>query len=72
MAARFTRFTMDVGEEFDAKLTELSARGETSKAEIIKRAVASYAYLKDQTRDGNRVAITDKDTGVVLKDVILP
>ena len=67
-----TRFTMDVGPEFDDKLSELSSRASVTKAEIIKRAVASYAYLKDETRSGNRVAITDRDSGVVLKDVILP
>jgi predicted transcriptional regulator len=67
-----TRFTMDVGPEFDDKLSELSSRAGTSKAEIIKRAVASYAYLKDETRNGNRVAITERESGVVLKDVILP
>ena len=66
------RFTMDVGPEFDAKLTELSERAETTKAEIIKRAVASYAYLKDQTRDGNHVTITDATSGRALRDVILP
>jgi len=67
-----TRFTMDVGPEFDDKLSELSSRASVTKAEIIKRAVASYAYLKDETRNGNRVAITDRENGAVLKEVILP
>jgi predicted transcriptional regulator len=67
-----TRFTMDVGPEFDRKLTELSTDEHVSKAEIIKRAVASYAYLKAETKSGNRVTITERETGHPLKDVILP
>jgi predicted transcriptional regulator len=64
------RLTIDVGTEFDGLLSELAKEKESTKAEIIRRAVASYAYLKKHAAD-NKVSITDADNKV-LKDVVLP
>jgi hypothetical protein len=66
------RLTLDIDDKFNQSLTEL-ANG-TTKAEVIRRAVATYQYLKSQVPDqssGKRVSITDAD-GNVQKDVILP
>lgn len=66
------RFTIDIDDQFDQTLTRL-AKG-SSKADVIRRAVASYQYLKSEVPDsysGKRIAITDAD-GNVQKDVILP
>jgi hypothetical protein len=65
---------MEVGEDFDRVLSELAKAKDTTKSEIIRRAVASYAYLDGQVRAGGnhkKVSITTEDDRVV-KDVVLP
>ena len=66
------RLTIDVDDKFNDTLNEL-AKG-TSKADVIRRAIASYQYLKSETAEpnsGNRISITDAD-GKIQKDVVLP
>jgi hypothetical protein len=66
------RYTIDTDDQFDKTLTELAKGG--SKADVIRRAVQTYSYLKSQVPNQNsdkRVSITDAD-GNVKKDVILP
>jgi hypothetical protein len=67
------RYTIDLDENFDRVLNELvSTTGASTKADVIRRAVASYKFLKSQApEDGNNVSITTKD-GKILKDVVLP
>lgn len=65
------RYTIDVGEKFDEILTKLARSNETTKSEIIRRAVASYSLLTEQTTDGRKVSITDGQDRV-LKDILLP
>ena len=67
------RYTIDFGKDFDQRLSQLAKAKGTTKAEIIRRAVATYAFLAQQTEveDGIKVSITD-DEDQVLKDVILP
>jgi hypothetical protein len=66
------RLTLDIDDKFNKNLTEM-AIGST-KAEVIRRALASYQYLKSQVPDqssGRRVSITDAQ-GNIERDVILP
>ena len=66
------RLTLDIDDKFNKSLTEL-ANGST-KAEVIRRALATYQYLKSQVPDqssGKRVSITDA-AGNIEKDVIPP
>lgn len=66
------RLTLDIDEKFNKNLTELAK--DTTKADIIRKALASYQYLKSQVPDqssGLRVSITDAE-GNIVKDVILP
>lgn len=66
------RFTIDIDDQFNNTLTSLANGG--SKADVIRRAVASYQYLKSQvpnSQSDNRISITDVN-GNVQKDVILP
>lgn len=66
------RFTFDMDDKFNETLSKLAEGG--NKADVIRKAVASYQYLKsevpsyDSTR---RISIRDVD-GTVLRDVILP
>lgn len=66
------RFTLDMDDQFDNTLAQL-ARG-TTKADVIRRAVASYSYLKSQVPTASterQISITDS-SGRVEKVVILP
>ena len=66
------RFTIDVDDQFNNILDGLAKGG--SKADVIRKAVATYNYLKNEVPNQaseNRVSITDKN-GSVQKDVILP
>ena len=65
------RYTVDFGEKFDRLLTELARSDETTKSEIIRRAVAAYSYLRSEAHDGKKVSITNAQDQVV-KDVVLP
>jgi predicted transcriptional regulator len=66
------RFTIDVDNAFNDTLDRLAQGG--SKADVIRKAVATYEYLKNETSNqaaNKRVSITDAN-GDVQKDVILP
>ena len=64
------RYTIDFDDTFDKTLNDLMKDTDArTKAEVIRRAVASYKYLKSQDNDA-KVSVT-KD-GKIVKDVILP
>lgn len=68
------RYTIDFDASFDKTLDDLVSNTDaTTKAEVIRRAVASYSYLKKQQRkdEDARVAIVDKDDKV-MKEIVLP
>ena len=66
------RYTIDFDDKFDSALSSLVGTTDAStKADVIRRAVASYKYLKDQTAGDANLSITRQD-GTVIKDVVLP
>jgi len=68
-----SRYTVDFSNEFDQLLEKLAENKKMSKAEVIRRAVASYSFLDEHTNaeTGTKVSITTRDDKV-LKDVVLP
>jgi hypothetical protein len=66
------RFTIDTDLQFDQNLTDLVNMTGGTKADVLRKALATYKYLKTEDQQPqNKVSITNKDN-VVLKDVILP
>jgi hypothetical protein len=68
------RYTMDFGDKFDDLVAKLAQDKGITKAELIRRAVATYNYLTNETQDnkkGLKVSLSDQENKV-LKDVILP
>lgn len=65
------RMTLDMDDKFNQTLSDL-AQG-TTKAEVIRRAIASYKYFKNELNggDGRRISIRDA-SGNILNDVVLP
>ncbi|HEX4005466.1 MAG TPA: hypothetical protein VHX60_04780 [Acidobacteriaceae bacterium] len=66
------RFTIDTDQQFDQNLTDLVNMTGGTKADVLRKAVATYKYLKteDQQPD-NKISISN-NANVVVKDVILP
>jgi predicted transcriptional regulator len=67
------RYTIDLSPEFVDVLDKLASSKHATKAEILRRAVASYSFLDKQvdSQTGTKVSITTKDDKVI-KDVVLP
>jgi len=65
------RYSIDLGSKLDKLLDDLSKRNETTKSEIIRRAVASYAYLDEERKAGRKLSIVD-DKDRIVKEVVLP
>lgn len=66
------RFTIDTDQQFDQNLTDLVNMTGGTKADVLRRALATYKYLKTEDQQPeNKVSITNKDN-VVVKDVVLP
>ena len=66
------QYSVNFSSDFDKALTDASKQQGTTKADIIRKAVASYVYLTRETNNTDRkVSITDQQ-GQVLKDVMLP
>ena len=67
-----SRFTIDTDQQFDQNLTDLVNMTGGTKADVLRKALATYKYLKTEDQQSqNKVSITNKDN-VVVKDVILP
>jgi predicted transcriptional regulator len=71
-----TRYTVDLGPEYDEALASMARNKGGSKSEVIRRALIAYTALKDEEKSGNKVSITgqvgDDGQSKILKDVILP
>jgi hypothetical protein len=68
------RYTIDFDDEFDKTLLDaMAASGAKTKAEVIRRAVASYGYLKkqQQKQGDSKLRIVDKDDKP-LQEIVLP
>jgi len=68
---RLKRYTIDLGDKFDKLLTDLAQSKEITKSELIRRAVASYAYLEEERASGKRISVVD-DASKTVKEVVLP
>ena len=66
-----SRYTLDLGEKLDRLLEELSKAHTTTKSDVIRRAVASYAYLDAERNAGRKLVVTDEHSNTV-KEIVLP
>lgn len=49
-----TRLSVNINEETARALRELAERHDTSVTDIVRRAVAVYKFVEDETRDGDK------------------
>jgi hypothetical protein len=67
------RYTIDFDNDFDNTLSELvKTTDATTKADVIRRAVASYSFLKKQQQSNKDAKIVITDDDKLKKEVILP
>ncbi len=67
------RYTIDFDDKFDKTLSDLvSTTDATTKADVIRRAVASYSYLKKAQEENKNAKVMITDQGQLNKEVILP
>jgi hypothetical protein len=66
-----TRLNLEVSPKMDELLTELAREKSTTKADVLRRAVALYNYVETQLAAGDRtLAIAQNDR--VIKDIVVP
>jgi hypothetical protein len=67
------KYTIDFDDAFNNTLEDLKETTDaTTKADVIRRAVASYKVLKSESAPKDqKISITSKD-GKILKDIVLP
>jgi hypothetical protein len=66
------RYTIDFGEDFDKLLTDLATTKSMTKAEVIRRAVALYAFLNRQLASEQDMQLSITRDGHILKDIAIP
>ena len=66
------QYSVNFDNSFDKVLTDTSKQQGTTKADIIRKAVASYVYLIRETADPERKVSITNNQGLVIKDIILP
>lgn len=62
------KHTIDLGMEFEQQLSQVAVDKSLSKAEIIRRAVATYVVISREAGQGGKVTITDGQ-GRILKQL---
>ena len=66
------RLTVQFPDRTSEILAELAARDQLSKTEVLRRALALYKFLDQETRDGkHRIAIADEN-GRIAKEITMP
>jgi hypothetical protein len=67
------RYTIDFDEKFDKTLTDLlQTTDATTKADVIRRAVASYSYLKKAQQENKDAKLVVTDNKKLHKEIVLP
>ncbi len=67
------RFTIDFDDNFDKTMSDLvKTTDATTKADVIRRAVASYSFLKKQLNANKDAKIIITDGNNNTKEVVLP
>ena len=64
------RLTVEFNEKVDKILKELAEKDQTTKADVIRRALALYNYVHKEAIEKNRkLSITD-DEDEIIKDIV--
>jgi predicted transcriptional regulator len=67
-----TKLTIQLSSRTDDILAKLAERQETTKAQVVRRAIALLSYLEDESAKGGRVVVKrpDGETEIVLESTL--
>lgn len=65
------KLTVEFNERMNEMLEQLAVKDDTSKVNVLRRALALYKYVEDEVEkgEGRRLAITEDDK--VIKEIVL-
>ncbi len=66
------RMTIEFSDQVDKILKSLAKKNQTTKVEILRRAISLYDYVEKETRGENDQKLSITDEGKIIKDIILP
>jgi predicted transcriptional regulator len=65
------RITIEFPEQVDKILKELAEKGDTSKVDVIRRALALYNYVNKEVKEKDlKLAVADEGDKI-LKEIVL-
>ncbi len=65
------RITIEFPEQVDKILKELAEKGDTSKVDVIRRALALYNYVNKEVKEKDlKLAVADEEDKI-LKEIVL-
>ena len=65
------KFTVTFGPDSDEVLERLASQAGSTKAEIVKRALALYNYAETETKNNPKRKLAMTEDGVPVRDIIL-
>ncbi|HKD83589.1 MAG TPA: hypothetical protein VKB58_02485 [Terriglobales bacterium] len=66
------KLTVEFNEKMNQILDTLAKEKGTTKAEVLRRAVALYRYLDAEQKEGENQKVSITRNNQVLKDIVLP
>lgn len=65
------KYTIDLGEDANKQLDEVAKEKGMTKADVIRRAVATYVTVNREVKNGNRLTISNSEDRVIKELVTL-
>ena len=65
------RLTVQFPDRTSEILTELASRDQSTKTEVINKALALYKYLQRETRDGTHRIVVVDESDKILKEIVM-
>lgn len=59
------KYTIDLGNEANRQLEDVAKEKGMTKADLIRRAIATYVVVNRETKNGNRVTVSDASDRVI-------
>lgn len=59
------KYTIDLGNEANRQLDEVAKEKGMTKAEVIRRAVATYVIVNREVAKGNRLTVSNSEDRVI-------
>ena len=66
-----TRLTVDLSDRAEEIVSRLASDQGTTKVEVLRRALALYDYVQEQTSEGSKLALVG-DGGDVKERIVFP